>query len=341
MGGCSLDMGLFVTVCVVAYNEEKTIMGILNEIAAQDYPHQDMEILLIDSNSTDNTKHLLESFQRNTSGFRRIEVLDNPRRILSAGWNVALKHYQGDAIVRVDAHADIPKDFITRNVRMLNQGEYITGGIRPNVVDEPDDWKNTILLAEQSMFGSSIAPYRRSEKKRYVKSIFHGCYRREVFDKVGNYNENLGRTEDNEMNHRIRQAGFKLCYSPDIISYQHTRTSLRKMMKQKFGNGYWVALTLKVSPKCLSWYHFVPLMFIIGIILTISLGVMGVWWPFVCFFGLYFFSTVVCSFLAVRGVKKVAYQFLLPIIFFCLHVSYGIGSVIGIIKLPFWNGNKR
>ena len=194
---------------------------------------------------------------------------------MAGGWNVILKNYHGDAVVRIDAHAEIPEDFVEKNVKVLESGEYVSGGLRPNIIDESTPWKETLLLAEQSMFGSSIAPYRRSEKKTYVKSVFHGAYKREVFDKVGFFNEQLGRTEDNEINYRIREAGYKICYSPDIVSYQHTRNSLKAMLKKKYGNGYWVALTLKACPKCLSVYHFVPLCFVLGIIGTSILAAFG------------------------------------------------------------------
>lgn len=66
-------------------------------------------------------------------------------------------------------------------------------------------------------------PYRKGNHKTYVKSVFHGAYRKEIFEKAGLFNENLGRTEDNEMHYRIRKAGYKICFNPDIISYQNIR----------------------------------------------------------------------------------------------------------------------
>ena len=108
------------------------------------------------------------------------------------------------------------------------------------------------------------------------------------------------------------------------------------MLKQKYGNGYWVALTLKACPKCLSIYHFVPLCFVLGIIGTSILAAVG--FPFLAYlmWGMYWFAAVGMSVLSVRGVKKTGYQILLPFLFFLLHISYGIGSFVGIIKLPFW-----
>lgn len=327
---------MIISVCVVAYNEQNTLPDLLECIKSQDYPHNQMEVVLIDSRSEDATKKIMEKFRDENKDFANVQVLDNPRRIQAAGWNVAIKNYKGDVILRVDAHAAIPHDFVRKNAEVLKSGEYVSGGVRPNIIDESTPWKETLLLAEQSMFGSSIAPYRRSEKKTYVKSLFHGAYKREVFDKVGFFNEQLGRTEDNEIHYRIRQAGYKICYSSDIISYQHTRNSLKAMLKQKYGNGYWVALTLKACPKCLSIYHFVPLCFVLGIIGTSVLAAFG--FPFFAYlmWGMYWLVAVGMALVSVKGEKKTWCQFALPFLFFLLHISYGIGSFVGMIKLPFW-----
>ena len=252
--------------------------------------------------------------------------MDNPQKKLAGGWNVILKNYHGDAVVRIDAHAEIPED-LWKECEVLESGEYVSGGLRPNIIDESTPWKETLLLAEQSMFGSSIAPYRRSEKKTYVKSVFHGAYKREVFDKVGFFNEQLGRTEDNEINYRIREAGYKICYSPDIVSYQHTRNSLKAMLKQKYGNGYWVALTLKACPKCLSIYHFVPLCFVLGIIGTSILAAFG--FPILAYlmWGLYWLVAVGMSFLSVKGEKRHGVS---------LHCHFYFSYFISVMELEAW-----
>lgn len=331
---------MIISVCVVAYNEEKVLPGILENIKQQNYPHEKMEILLIDSKSKDRTKQIMNQFRSDNEDFLSVKVLDNPGGKLAFGWNVALCNYTGEAILRVDAHATIPQDFVKKNVNVLESGEYVSGGKRPNIIDTPTPWKETLLLAESSMFGSSIADYRRSDKKGYVKSIFHGAYKREVFEKVGFFNEALGRTEDNEMNYRIRKAGYKLCYSPEIISYQHTRSTLSGMLKQKYGNGKWVALTLKACPQCLSIYHFVPFCFVLGIIVTTILMILG--YPLLgeIMWGGYWFVAIAMSCLSVRGQKKSMYQLALPILFFLLHVTYGFGSLVGMLKLPFWKYSK-
>ena len=244
---------MLVSFCVIAYNEEKALDSLFKDIIAQDYPHEKMEIVLVNAMSTDQTRKKMEEFSKEDHGFRRVVVLDNKKKIQAAGWNVAITAAKGDVILRIDAHTMIPSDFVSKNIQCIISGENVTGGRRPNVVEEETPWKHTLLLAESSMFGSSIAPYRKGNHKTYVKSVFHGAYRKEVFEKAGLFNENLGRTEDNEMHYRIRKAGYKICFNPDIISYQNIRNSWCGMLKQKYFLADIFILLAEKQPIKLSW----------------------------------------------------------------------------------------
>lgn len=326
-----------ISLCIVARNEEKSLPGLFRDIAAQTYPHERMEIVLVDSCSTDGTKQIMERFaHERADSFLDIQVIDNPGQIQSCGWNEALTHFTTDVILRVDAHSHIPEDFVEKNVENLETGEMVSGGVRPVLAEEETPWSETLLMAEESMFGSSISSFRRKGERAYVKSFFHGAYRREVFEKAGGFREDLGRTEDNEMHYRIRKNGYRLCMSPDIISYQYIRPTLRKMCGQKYGNGYWIGLTAGVCPGCLSLYHFVPGAFAGGIVVTTVLAVLGFPWLAILMWGLYWLLAVGMAVLAVRGRKKSGYQILLPILFFLLHICYGAGTLVGIVKMPFW-----
>lgn len=338
-------MGLTVSICIIAYNEENTISGILSDILYQTYPHKLTQIILVNSRSEDNTRKIMEQFaDSNYNDYINIEILENDKRSQASGWNTALKKAVGDVIIRVDAHASIPKNFIEKNINVIESGENISGGSRPNIIIDPTPMKETLLLAESSMFGSSIASYRReSDKKQYVDSMFHAAYRREVFEKVGGFDESLGRTEDNELHYRMRQAGYKFCLSPDIISYQHTRTTLKKMLSQKFGNGKWIGLTLGVCPKCLSVFHFVPFCFVLAIIGCTALSIIGtargtdvLRFPLYILWAAYFIADLLMTITAIIPAKKHFSELLLPIIFPLLHISYGIGTLAGIFSMPFW-----
>lgn len=333
-----------VSLGVIAYNEAAVIDNILKDIKEQDYPHQYMEIILVDSGSEDSTKeHMIEfAEQCSVMGFRRVLILDNSRRTQASAWNIMIRAAKEDIVIRIDAHALIPKDFVRKNVELHQQGEAITGGPRPNIIDNPTAWEETLLVAESSLFGSSIAPYRRQSGRHYVNSMFHAAYDRSVFEEVGVFQEALGRTEDNELHYRMRNAGYKFCYDPNIISYQYIRNSLHGMVKQKFGNGYWVGKTAKVCYGCLSSYHFIPFAFVLGIIITTALCLIRFPWLAVVMWGMYGLLAIL---MAVTGIiqRKRFYicDLLLPIIFLILHIAYGIGTSIGLLsKKPVFSSTS-
>ena len=327
---------MIVSIAIIAYNEEKTLPSLLEDIVNQDYPHEKIELLLINSVSQDSTLEIMQRFAADRIDFKRIVVLTNENKTIPFGCNVALDNYTGDAFVRIDAHASVPSDFISKSVRLLESGEMVCGGKRPNIIDGENAWKQTLLTAEQSMFGSGIAPYRNGEQKMYVRTIFHGLYRREVYDVVGKYNELLTRNEDNDMSQRINAAGFKMCYDPDIVSYQHSRNSLGKMLRQKYLNGYWIGKTMGINPRCFSLFHFIPFAFVMGILLTTVLWCVG--FPYLAWlmWGLYGLLIFGISLVEIFSRKFSVTNLLLPFLFVALHISYGVGTLVGLVEMPFW-----
>ncbi len=327
---------MLVSLCVIAYNEEKVLNGLFRNIANQSYPHDMIEVILVDSNSTDGTRAMMEDFKATSYKFNRVKIVENSKKNQASAWNCALCEAKGDVIIRIDAHAQIPRDFIKRSVENLEEGEDIVGGGRPNIVDNETPWKLTLLAAEDSLFGSSIAEYRRpTEKKEYHDSLFHAAYKREVFEKVGGFNESLGRTEDNELHYRIREAGYKMCSCPDIISFQHTRNSLKNMIKQKFGNGYWIGLTFGVCPRCLSYFHFVPFLFLM---MLTAFSIAAFWYIYpLMFLGLAYIMFDFVNTVGCFATKKIQPHFIiLPFLFPFLHIAYGVGTLVGLIKMPLW-----
>ncbi len=326
-----------VSVCIIAKNEENTIEQLFLNVRNQVYPHEDMEIVLVDSMSSDNTKMIMQQFANSEHEFADIRVYENEKENQASGWNVAIRNARGDIIIRVDAHAMLPKDFVKNSVACIMSGENVCGGPRPNIAVPSTKWTDVLLGAESSMFGSSIALYRRAEnEKTYVKSVFHGTYRKEVFKKVGVFNEKLGRTEDNEMHYRICQAGYKICYDPKICSYQHIRSTWRGMIRQKYSNGYWIGLTLGVCPGCLAVYHFIPAAFVCALIMCLCAGIWVSWLPMLYLGVAYGGFCIVSTGMLLLKNKRNFFFLITPFIFLSLHIMYGIGTLVGIFKMPLW-----
>lgn len=315
---------------ILAYNEEAFLPNLLNDMKLQKYPHNLIEILLIDSCSTDKTREIMNEFKSENNDFYSVQVLDNPKKIQAAGWNVAISNFTGDVLARIDTHTKVTPEYSEKVMEDIQSGEMVVGGIRPCVIEKDTAWAKVLLQVENSLFGSSINKSRRSHEKTYVKTMFHAAYRREVFKKVGLFNEELLRTEDNEFHHRIRKAGYKLCYDPSIISYQYSRSSFSRMLKQKYGNGYWIGITLKVCPKCISIYHLVPALFVLAIVVTSLLIPLGVWQLSALMWILY--STFAVLNTIVSGINNGFYiqSLLMPIMFLILHISYGCGTILGL-----------
>jgi len=325
-----------VSLCVVAYNEEQFLPNLLKDLENQTYPHDLTEIVLIDGNSKDNTKQIMTDFAKNANSFYSVQVLNNPQRIQAAGWNIAIENAKSDIIIRIDAHTHIPAEFTAKNMALQEKGEYVTGGVRPCLIDNPTPWKKTLLEVENSMFGSSVSKGRKNTESCYVKSMFHAAYRREVFEKAGNFNTKLLRTEDNEMHYRIREAGYKLYCDPDIVSYQYARSNFKKMVKQKYGNGYWIGLTLGICPGCISLFHLVPFVFVLGIVFTSILALFSFWYLAVAMWTLYALFVLTGTVCTILNKQANRWTFLMPALFLIMHISYGVGTLVGLVKMPFY-----
>ena len=323
-----------VSVGIVALNEEPALPSLLEDVLEQDFPHERIELLLADSGSTDRTRSVMERFAaEHGDEFFDVKVLDNPGRIAAAGINVCLAVYSGDAFVRIDAHSTIPAGFISSCVSVLEEGECVVAGPRPTMAFPETNWTNTLLVAEESAFGSSVADYRFRAEKSYVDSAFHAMMRREVVETVGLYDERLPRTEDNDYFYRIRMAGYKIRFDGRIFSQQHARASLRRVAKQKYGNGYWVGRTLFIQPKCLKAYHFAPFVFVLGVLALVIAGFAASWIPFLACGAAYL---LICVALAVRAAvqspKRCIAFAALPVVFFTIHITYGAGTCVGIAR---------
>ena len=316
-----------VSIIITARNEEKYLPMLFEDILNQTFPLQNIEVVLMDSNSTDNTRLVMEEFKKNNE-ILSVQIVTNERQIQAAGFNEGVKHATGDVVLKIDAHSRIPADFVQKNVDEILAGAYVCGGNRPTVVDSDDDFSKTLHIVEESALGSSIANYRKSDVKRKVNSIFHGMYRKEVFDKVGLADERLLRTEDNEFHYRVRKAGYDIIFNPEIESYQYIRPTFTKMIQQKFANGYWIGLTSHVCRDCLSLFHFGPGVFVATLLVLMMLTPVS-FVPLLTVVFLYLLAVLGLSVFEISKQKFNPTLLLIPFIMIAIHFAYGVGTIKG------------
>lgn len=326
---------MLVSVVVGLLNEEKFLPRLIEDFKKQTYNHNEIELIFIDGMSKDDSWKILEDFKNSNHDFYDVVLLKNPKVILSAGMNVGIKAARGECILKVDCHSHITENFIENNVKIIEEGEDVCGGPRPNIIENADNFSKTLLLVEENMFGSGIADYRKKTTKKYVSSVFQGMYKKSIFDKIGLLDEKVGRVEDNELHYRIRKNGYKIRYSNDILSYQYTRPTLKRMLKQKYSNGYWIGKVSHVYPKAFSIFHFVPLAFVLAIIF--SLCMIPITSIFIILLSsVYFLFTILITIMTIIKNKFNITILLMPIILFLIHVYYGVGTLVGLIKGFSW-----
>jgi cellulose synthase/poly-beta-1,6-N-acetylglucosamine synthase-like glycosyltransferase len=326
----------FVSIIVVMRNEEEYIEECLKSLIQQDYPKEKYEIIVVDGESTDESVNIVKNYM---DKYANIRLVNNSKRILASGWNIGIKLAKGDIVIRPDAHSYVSKDFIRKNVETLKcvEDAVCVGGRLYNI-SKGGFISKAISNVLSSPFGVGNSRFRVSEKAGYVDTIAYGAYRKNVFHKVGYFNESLRRNQDLELHSRIKEYGGKFYLNPEIKCYYYTRQDFKGLINQAFNNGLWNILTLKFQRKALSVRHLVPLIFILALLFNIILS-------FISYIGQYLLILQLLSYIisgsiyAVKICKKEGgkYFIISLVLFFALHVSYGLGSLFGIIKFISYN----
>ena len=319
-----------VTFIVVALNAEACLPALLSDLTAQTFPREQLEVLLVDSASADGTRRIMEEY-RDSAPFA-VRVLENPKGWLACGNNIALRAASGDAVVRLDAHARIPPDFLQKSADALGQGEDIVGG---SVLSGPpvSPWGAVMRALDESRFCGGAAPFRNGGEARYVDTLAYAMYRKTVFDRGGPYDERLRRTEDNEMHYRMRRAGFRFRFCPEITSTHAARDTLRGHIRQKWGNGYWIGKTLRIEPRCFAPRHLAPALFVLALLCGLLLLPFSPL-PLLLLSALYFTFDLAAAAAAAsraRGNRLLTFVCLL-FLFPLLHILYGAGTLCGLLS---------
>lgn len=322
-------------VCPI-YNEEKYIAKCIDSILAQDYPKDDLEIIFVDGMSTDKTREIVEEYSQK---YPFIRLIDNPDRIVPPAMNKGILASKGDVIMRLDAHATYASNYFSVLVKALDDyGADNVGAVcRTDVLNKTP---KALAIKEvlSNKFGVGNSTFRTGvDKVMEVDTVPFGCWRRDVFDKYGLYDVRLVRNQDIELNKRILRGGGKILIVPNTYCTYLARENYKALAKNNFGNGKWNILTVFYTKQfdSLSIRHFIPLAFVLSLILPLLCSV--IYWPiaFVAFLSLLAYLGLVGAISAKLSISKnLNFRYLIAS-FIVLHVSYGWGSLVGLLSLPF------
>lgn len=324
-----------VAVIIPTLNEERFIEACLTCVINQTITIEQMDVMVVDGGSRDRTKEIIDEY---SSKYYNIRFIYNPGKIQSIAFNIGVKNSSAPYIIRLDAHALYEPDYMEKCIVGLKADENRGNvGGRCIILAQNDSlWAQTNAILNYSSFGIGGSAFRVGMKPAYVDSVPFGCFPRGVLEKVGGMREDFPRAEDNEYNSRIRKAGYKVYFDPTIVSSYYVRPTLKASCRQMFANGESIGHLLYVDSDSIGLRHLVPLVFVIGIVcgLIVSFIWLPILYAFAAGLGLYFCCDLATSF---AEAKEHGWKYLFPLflMFFCVHVSYGMGTINGL-----WTGKK-
>lgn len=318
----------FVSILLPVRNEERYIERCLYSIARQDYPRGQFEVLIIDGQSDDQTKPIVYRFAaESTLGIR---LLQNPRYRTAAGLNIGLGEARGEVIVRVDGHATIAPDFIRRSVEALHDTQAdCVGGV---IESEGDTYLGrAVAMAMSSRFGVGGAAFRVGGEGP-VNTVAFGAYRRDVFDRIGNFAEDIDKGEDDELNYRILDHGGTIMLVSGIRARYTVRGDLGAVWRQYSAYGRAKPEVLRRHPAQARPRQLVPAAFVAALGASTLAAILGRRRALKALLGMYTLSATIAS---LALVPRHGWRHLppVPVAFACLHVAYGFGFIAGCVGL--------
>ncbi len=328
-----MSSDIFISVICPVYNEETYIKLFLDSIIAQDFPHNMMEVFIVDGESNDNTVNVIKNY---CSKYSFIKYMNNIERYQVYAMNIGIKASKGDYIIRLDAHSVYPINYFSSLVKSaLELNADNIGGICKTVPANVTVVAKCIALVMSHPFGVGNSMFRiGSNNIIQTDTVPFGCYKRSVFDSIGYFDTELKRNEDDEFNARLLKNGGKIFLNPAIVVVYFGRDSLMKMSMMFYQYGFFKPLVNIKNKSLTTVRQIIPLMFLLflvfGFLFSFINGFILISYLLIIMIYLILLFSI-SFFLALKN-NSLYMIFLLPITFVMVHLSYGWGYLLGIFS---------
>ena len=228
-----------IAVIMPVLNEEKYVGATLDQIYMQDYPMDRVQVVVADSGSTDSTKDIVGTFK---GRFGSLKLLDNPRGLSSSGRNVGARNSNAKYILVLDGHTYLPTKTLLKDMVALFESTGAACLCRPQPLTPPDlnEFEKSVALCRGSLLGHKPGSNIYTDVEAQVDPTSSGAmYTRDVFEKVGAFDESFDACEDVDFNFRVHQHGIKAWTSPKLTVFYYPRSSLTGLWRQmvRYGRG--------------------------------------------------------------------------------------------------------
>lgn len=299
----------------------------------QDYPADLIGIYIADGRSTDRTREIIQQYQEANP---RINLIDNPDRFVPQALNRCIEASSGDVVLRMDAHSEYPDNYVTRLVEeLVRLGADNTGGVWNMKPANDSILAVAIAAAQSSSFGVGNASYRSGGGKiRIVDTVPYGCFPRSLFGRIGKFDPQLLRNQDDEFNARIKENGGSVYLVPDVVITYYARPKLRSLIKMFYQYGFFKPLVNQRLKRPATVRQFVPPIFVLFLALgwTGSLFHPLLMYPYLGIAAIYLVASLAFTGAAVVRSRNVRLAFFLPWLFFLQHAAYGSGYLAGLVN---------
>lgn len=329
----------FVSVVIPCYNEERFIVKALEQLVDQ-YPLEKYEIVIVDGLSTDATRARIAAFSESQPGLS-IVIVDNPARNIPTALNLGVANARGTIIARMDAHAIPPAGYIERCVEVLDQPGVGAVGM-PCLVKPGSETLTALAIAcaVSHPFGIGDAKYRLTDAtsgQESVDTVAFACFRKELWEEIGRFNEELLTNEDYDFNYRIRQHGRQVILDRQGHCDYFARSTLSEVTRQYRRYGRWKAQMVKLHPGSIKLRHLVAPVFVVSIVVLAIAGVFfyPIWLLLALELFLYFSLALYFGYrIASRVRGGIALALLMPVVFLLIHLSWGSSFLFGLLSAP-------
>lgn len=320
-------------ICPV-FNEEKFIEACIMSIIEQDYPQDAMEFIFVDGRSTDHTADIIRRYMQK---YPFMKLIDNPERIVPYALNKGLQEATGEVIMRLDGHCTYPTNYISELVKylyLLNADN--VGGVWNTQPAKDTPICQAIALASSHPFGVGGSMHKIGVSKIIeTDTVPFGCYKREVFEKTGPFDTDLVRNQDDEFNGRLLNLGGKIFLIPQVIINYTARDTLCKMRQMYYQYGLYKPLVNKKLGAPATVRQFFPLLFLLGLFVG---GICSSFSSFILqlyttILLIYLFVGIVVGCMGAIRTHQPLLVLLMPYVFFNIHMSYGLGYLVGIFSV--------
>lgn len=325
-----------VTVIMPVRNEESFIGRAISSVLRQDYPVGKMDVVVVDGMSTDRTVQVIHDTYASMTAERHcspLKVLSNPQRFVASSMNLAIELSGSEVIARVDGHCEVAADHISRCVTaLLETGAECAGGVLVTVAES--EGARAIAAAQSSVFGVGNALFRVApEAGRYVDTLAFGTYQREVFTRIGMFDEELVRNQDDELNFRIILSGGRIWLDPRIKIAYYSRANIRTLWKQYYEYGFYKVHIIRKHRRLPSARSIVPFLLLLALVTATVHGIVTQDFRGALIALGTYLSAAGFAAATLRSTRKVRASSALMALM-TLHFGYGLGFVRGLVRRP-------